>query len=63
MTDPHVARLARVMVNYSLALRPGQQMCGRNESGVHWDMLCDTGDSEIRVDNDLFYRNGKIIVS
>lgn len=35
---------------------------GKNESGVHWDMLCDMSDSEIRVDSDLFYRNGKITI-
>ena len=34
---------------------------GRNESGVHWDMLCDMTDSEIIVDGDLFYKNGKPI--
>jgi aminopeptidase len=32
---------------------------GNNESGLHWDMLCDMADSEIIVDGDLFYRNGK----
>lgn len=32
---------------------------GKNDSGIHWDMLCDMADSEIKVDGDLFYRNGK----
>ncbi len=34
---------------------------GKNESALHWDMLCDmrTG-SEIRVDGQLFYRDGRI---
>ena len=32
---------------------------GKNESGVHWDMLCDMGQSEITIDGDLFYKNGK----
>jgi aminopeptidase len=36
---------------------------GTNESGLHWDMLCDMADSEIRVDGDLFYRNGKFALS
>jgi aminopeptidase len=36
---------------------------GTNESGLHWDMLCDMVDSEIRVDGDLFYRNGKFALS
>ena len=32
---------------------------GTNESGLHWDMLCDMADSEIKVDGELFYRNGR----
>ena len=35
---------------------------GKNESGLHWDMLCDMADSEITLDGDLFYRNGKPVV-
>jgi aminopeptidase len=31
----------------------------KNESGIHWDMLCDMNDAEIKVDGDLFYKNGK----
>jgi aminopeptidase len=34
----------------------------RNESGLHWDMLCDMADSEIRIDGELFYRNGKFVI-
>jgi len=36
---------------------------GTNESGLHWDMLCDMADSEIKVDGELFYRNGKFALS
>lgn len=36
---------------------------GKNESGLHWDMLCDMADSEITVDGELFYRNGKFVLS
>ena len=36
---------------------------GRNESGLHWDMLCDMADSEIVVGGDLFYRNGRPIIT
>ncbi|MBM4421956.1 MAG: aminopeptidase [Chloroflexi bacterium] len=32
---------------------------GKNESGLHWDMLCDMAESEIHVDGELFYKNGK----
>jgi len=34
----------------------------KNDSGIHWDMLCDMNDAEIKVDGDLFYKNGKIAV-
>lgn len=32
---------------------------GGNQSGLHWDMLCDMAHSEILVDGKLFYKNGK----
>jgi len=33
---------------------------GNNESAVHWDMICDMRkDSEIKVDGQLFYKNGE----
>lgn len=35
---------------------------GRNESGLHWDMLCDMAASEITVDGDLFYKDGKPVI-
>ena len=35
---------------------------GKNESGLHWDMLCDMAESEISVDGELFYRNGKTVI-
>jgi aminopeptidase len=35
---------------------------GKNESGLHWDMLCDMAQSEIIVDGEVFYRNGKPVV-
>jgi aminopeptidase len=34
----------------------------KNESGIHWDMLCDMHDAEISVDGELFYRNGKFAI-
>ena len=34
-----------------------------NKSAVHWDMICDMRqDSEIRVDGELFYRNGAFAI-
>jgi aminopeptidase len=35
---------------------------GKNESGLHWDMLCDMAQSEIKVDGELFYKDGKPVV-
>ncbi len=35
---------------------------GNNESGLHWDMLCDMAESEVTVDGELFYQNGKPVV-
>jgi aminopeptidase len=34
----------------------------KNDSGIHWDMLCDMADSEVRVDGELFYQNGKLVI-
>jgi aminopeptidase len=31
----------------------------KNDSAIHWDMLCDMADSEVTVDGDIFYKNGK----
>ena len=37
-----------------------QETLGKNESAIHWDMLCDMKtDSEIRVDGELLYQNGE----
>lgn len=35
---------------------------GQNESAIHWDMLCDMAESEISVDGELFYKDGKPVV-
>jgi aminopeptidase len=36
---------------------------GKNESSVHWDMICDMRqESEIVVDGEVFYRNGEFMV-
>jgi len=34
----------------------------KNESGLHWDMLCDMADAEIMIDNELFYKNGHTVI-
>jgi aminopeptidase len=46
-----------------LAVGSGYPESGsKNESGIHWDMLCDMAESEIRVDDELFYKDGKFVV-
>lgn len=35
---------------------------GKNDSGLHWDMLCDMAQSEVRLDGDLFYKDGKPVI-
>ncbi len=35
---------------------------GKNESGIHWDMLCDMHDGEITVGGEVFYKDGKTVV-
>lgn len=35
---------------------------GNNESGLHWDMLCDMAQAEVNIDGDLFYQNGKPVI-
>ena len=43
-----------------LALGEGYPETGsHNESGIHWDMLCDMHDGQITVDGELFYKDGK----
>lgn len=35
---------------------------GQNRSAIHWDMICDLrSQSEIRVDGELFYRDGQFV--
>jgi aminopeptidase len=46
-----------------LAIGSGYPETGSaNESAIHWDMLCDMTESEIKIDGDLFYKDGKIII-
>jgi len=47
--------------SFHMALGAGYPETGsRNHSAIHWDMICDLrGDSEIRVDGEVIYRDGK----
>lgn len=43
-----------------LAVGAGYPESGsKNESGIHWDMLCDMADAEMSADGEVFYKNGK----
>jgi aminopeptidase len=48
---------------FHMALGAGYPETGSgNKSAIHWDMICDLRtDSEIRVDGDLFYKNGEFV--
>jgi aminopeptidase len=47
-----------------MALGAGYPETGSvNKSAIHWDMVCDmTSDSEMRVDGEVFYKDGKFIL-
>ena len=35
---------------------------GQNTSGIHWDLICDLREGEIRVDGELLLKGGKLTV-
>ena len=47
-----------------LAVGKGYPETGsQNESAIHWDMICDMReDAEIKVDGEVFYKNGKFTI-
>jgi aminopeptidase len=47
-----------------MALGAGYPETGsKNVSAIHWDMICDVRqDSEIRVDGELLYKDGKFMI-
>jgi aminopeptidase len=49
--------------SFHMALGAGYPETGsKNNSQIHWDMICDMReDSEIHVDNELVYKNGKFV--
>lgn len=50
--------------SFHMALGAGMPETGsKNESAIHWDMVCDLRDGgEIWVDDILFYKNGKFMI-
>jgi aminopeptidase len=49
--------------SFHLAIGAGfPELGGKNESGVHWDMICDMRQGgEIHVDGELFYKDGDFV--
>ena len=49
--------------SFHMALGAGYPETGsKNRSSIHWDMICDMRtDAEIRVDGELFYKNGQFV--
>jgi len=49
--------------SFHMALGAGYPETGaKNKSAIHWDMICDMRvDSEILVDDELFYKNGEFV--
>jgi len=47
-----------------IALGAGYPETGsKNESGIHWDLICDTrNQSEIWVDNELIFKDGEFVI-
>jgi len=50
--------------SFHMALGAGYPESGsKNESAIHWDMLCDLRDGgEIRVDDELLYKDGEFVI-
>jgi aminopeptidase len=51
--------------SFHMALGAGYPETGsKNESAIHWDMICDLRQGgEIRVDDELLYKNGRFVIS
>ncbi len=48
---------------FHFAVGAGIPMTGsKNESGLHWDMLCDMKEGEVIIDGELFYKDGKPVI-
>ena len=70
-TSKGITRFTREMLfdekisgSFHMALGAGYPESGsKNESAIHWDMLCDLRDGgEIRVDDTLLYKDGEFVI-
>ena len=55
----------KIAGSFHLALGSGYPETGSlNKSAIHWDMICDLREGgEIRVDDELFYKDGKFVIN
>lgn len=60
----HILFDEKIGGSFHMALGAGYPETGsQNKSAIHWDMICDLRtDSEILVDGEIFYKNGKFII-
>jgi aminopeptidase len=60
----HILLDEKIGGSFHMALGMGYPETGSvNKSAIHWDMICDLRqDSEIRVDGELFYKNGEFVI-
>jgi aminopeptidase len=54
----------KISGSFHMALGAGYPETGsKNESAIHWDMICDLRDGgEIRLDDECIYRNGEFMI-
>lgn len=60
----HILLDEKIGGSFHMALGAGYPETGsQNHSAIHWDMICDLRtDSEIVVDGEVFYKNGKFTI-
>jgi aminopeptidase len=60
----HILLDEKIGGSFHMALGAGYPETGsQNKSAIHWDMICDLRtDSEILVDGELFYKDGKFVI-
>ena len=60
----HILLDEKIGGSFHMALGKGYPETGsQNDSAIHWDMICDMReDSEVLVDGEVFYKDGKFVV-
>lgn len=60
----HILLDEKIGGSFHMALGNGYPETGsQNKSAIHWDLICDLRqDSEILVDGELFYKDGKFVI-